>query len=468
MTMAVTMTHPRRVALLALVAASHRPFGTAAAPLRQRRQQEQREEATPAAWDEPPAIPEPSASASGPGSGSLIAMQFTADPYAGRDGLELVLAGEFGLAALRYAPSSFRFDGTDAYDAVYGEFCAHDPALDGADPSALPTAAARAAAAEHCGEHRRALPLRDVVAAAAARAAAAGAPPVAMGGLLFHEGFAGAGLLASALAAAAGPTPTRVVAEHPALRDALAACDVIRNRYRSDDCDAAKQRRLVADVVALLGRAPGAAAGDAPPRLYLKIPSASAAYLPELRAMYPDAPWAFVYRTADEALAKATARPRRAACARARRNPSAALAAHAAARLEGAGHADLEGPSADEVCALHLAALLEIAAREHALTGTGLLVSYELDLRSNADAVVDRILPYLGLGEEIRADPQGARDRVSQILSTKSNTSGARRGQDTQWRGESVDVREEVAAASRAFMSGGMESIANLREGVKL
>merc|ERR1711862_332293 len=84
------------------------------------------------------------------------------------------------------------------------------------------------------------------------------------------------------------------------------------------------------------------------------------------------------------------------------------------------------------------------------------------------DAVVDRILPYLGLGEEIRADPQGARDRVSQILSTKSNTSGARRSQDTQWRGESVDVREEVAAASRAFMSGGMESIANLREGVKL
>ena len=39
--------------------------------------------------------------------------------------------------------------------------------------------------------------------------------------LHFHEGHAGAGCLASALAAV-GPAPACVVAEHPALRDALA------------------------------------------------------------------------------------------------------------------------------------------------------------------------------------------------------------------------------------------------------
>ena len=62
----------------------------------------------------------------------------------------------------------------------------------------------------------------------------------------FHEGHAGAGLLASALNTVV-PAPMCVVVEHPSLRDALAACDVIRHRNRSNDCDSATQGRLVAN-----------------------------------------------------------------------------------------------------------------------------------------------------------------------------------------------------------------------------
>jgi len=441
------------IALLNLIAASQRHFGASAAPLRHPPQQERRAEAIDEA-DGPPDSIEPE-------GGSLIAMQFTADPYAGRDPLSLVLDGEFALVALRYAPNSFSDDGSDDYGAnVYGEFCAYDPALDGADPAARPTVAAAAGASEHCGEHRRSLPLKVVVEAVNDRDASSSSTmstlPVA--GLLFHEGYAGAGLLASAVAAVG---PARVVAEHPALRDALAACDVVRNRYHIEDCAAAKQQRLVVDIVALLARAPAGAVGG----LHLKLPSASAAYLPELHALFPDAKWAFVYRGAEEALAKATGRGR-ATCVKARRNPSSALAVHATALLEGSGHADLEGPSHNEVCALHLASLLDVAAQEHAGTGKGLLVSYELDL--NVESVVETILPYLGFGEEVHADPQGVRVLVADILSTRSNTSGASRGQDTQWTGESIPVSEEVAAASRAFMGGDMESIARMREADRL
>jgi len=454
----------RLVALLYLVAASHRHSGASAKPLRERqkrerRRQERRTEVVVVDEDEPPLdLPLPPAA-----TGSLLDLQFTTDPHAGRDPLDLVLDGTFALAALRYGPASFKagVGPADAYGPdVYGEFCAHDPALDGTAPAALPTAAARAGAADHCGEHRRTLPLGEVRAAVRARdAAAAGAPPpLPVAGLLFHEGRAGAGLLAGAVAAVG--RHVRVVAEHPALRDALATCDVVRNRYRKEDCDPARQRRLVEDVVALLAR-PGP---DGATRLYLKLSSGSTAYLPALRASYPNAPWVFVYREADDALAKATERGRQVGCVKARRNPSAALRDHAADRLPAAGHANLDSPSRLEVCALHLASLLRVATEEHARTGTGLLAAYELDVRDNVESVAGTLLPYLGLGEEVRADPAGVRDRVAQVLATQSDTSSARRGQDTTWRGETVQVSEEVTAASHAFMAADTEAIAKMRE----
>jgi len=154
------------------------------------------------------------------------------------------------LAGLRYASGSFRVDGDGSDDAsgadVYGELCAFDPALDESDPAARPTAATRMATSEHFREHRRMLPLAEVIAAARGRDVEAGAVALSVDTLHFHEGQAGAGLVVSALAAV-GPAPARVVAEHPSLRNALAACDVIRHRNRSDDCDAVTQGRIVAD-----------------------------------------------------------------------------------------------------------------------------------------------------------------------------------------------------------------------------
>lgn len=409
--------------------------------------------------DEPPLeIP---ARLGGDGGGSLIAMQFTADPHAGRDPVDMILGGELRLAAIRYSPRSFvaAADADDGYySEVHGEFCDYDPSSNKRDPARYPTTHAIASASEHCGEHARTLPLREVMVAVGDRDSSGKGRmrSLPVSGMLFHEGHSGAGLVSNAISSAFDSA--LVVAEHPALRDALGACDAVRNRHGIDGCSSAMRMRLVEDVIALLSRVPS----DSPlERLYLKLPSSSAAYLPDLRASYPDAAWTFSYRRAGHALAKATGGKRLKTCGRARRNPTAALSARSAEL-----GVDLETLSHREVCALHLSSLLDAAAGERERSGTGMLVSYDDDINvpGGADYLVDVVLPYLGLGEEIDSEPALVRDRVKDVLSVRSDASGRHgMGDGRRWNGEDVDVSEEVGAASRTFMKDSMDSIVRMR-----
>mmetsp|Transcript_31445 Transcript_31445/g.76036 ORF Transcript_31445/g.76036 Transcript_31445/m.76036 type:complete len:471 (+) Transcript_31445:100-1512(+) len=406
---------------------------------------------------------------------SLIAMQFTEDPHAGRDPVEMIIGGDLRLAAIRYSPNSFAANKNAAgddddgnYSDVHGEFCDYDPSLNKRDPAGLPTTHAIASASEHCGEHARTLPLREVMEAVRDHDSSSEGGgdgngkrtmrSLPVSGMLFHEGHSGAGLVSNAISSAFDSA--LVVSEHPALRDALGACDAVRNRYGIDECSSAMRMRLVEDVVALLSRTPS----DSPLRgLYLKLPSSSAAYLPDLRAMYPDAPWTYSYRRdAGHALAKATKDKRLKACGRARRNPTSALSTKSAE-----SGVDLESLSHLEICAIHLSSLLDVAAGERARSGTGMLVSYDDDVNvpGGADFLVDVVLPYLGLGEEIVRDPVLARNRVRDVLSLRSDASG-RHGMTRdgrRWVGEDIDVSEEVGAASRAFMKDSMDSIVRMR-----
>lgn len=386
---------------------------------------------------------------------SLIAQQFTEDPYAHRDRYEMIMNGELGLSSIRFAPSSFAADdGGDDFTEVYGEFCVYDSTLNKQDPSTYSTVHDIMGTSEHCGEHRYMMPLREVVTAVtkydSSRKSNMRQLPVS--GLLFHEGYSGAGLISNALATF---DSTLVIAEHPAIRDALSACDVIRNRYKIDDCSSDKQQRLVQDVITLLSRTHATSSIQ---HLYLKLSSQSSAYLPELRSLYPDAKWAFVYRNADHALAKATQRKRSGVCMKARRNPSMALSTKSTEY-----NIDLEALSHHEVCALHLSTLLDAAFKEHDESGTGMLISYDdviLDNKSNA--IVDDILPYLGMSKEIDANPQDVRERVSEILSLRSNSSRNNKQRDKKWNGESIQVSDEIGIASKMFMSDSMDAIARL------
>lgn len=423
--------------------------------------------------DEPPPPP-PGINGSG-GEESLIAMQFSPDPHAGRDRYEMIRNGELGLAALRIAPTSFGGGsygggvGGSSYENVHGEFCAYEYPSPGSssgvaedyDPARYPDFHAVASTSDHCGEHRYTLPLREVIATvndwdSSSVGGSRTMKRLPVTGLLFHEGHAGAGLISNALSTF---DTARVVSEHPALRDALSACDVNRNRYKVDDCSAEAQRELVRDVVTLLSRMPTSSSSNVE-KLYLKLPSGSAAYLPELRSLYPDAPWLFAYRDPAHALAKATTHKRNAECVRARRNPSSALAAKVSS--SGKGDIDLEKLSHHEVCALHLSTLLDAASNEHGTTGTGMILRYEDFVLDNPSSIVDDVLPYLGMGDEIESDTEGTRERVAKVLATKSSVVGVRNVDDRQWKegGEEIEVSEEVGNAARSFMGDSMDSIA--------
>jgi len=94
----------------------------------------------------------------------------------------------------------------------------------------------------------------------------------------------------------------------------MAASEHCREHHRTlplEEVIAAARARDVEVGVVALSVIP--ACSDGATRFYLELPSATAAYLPELHSLYPTARWVFVYRVANAALAKAAARPRCAA-----------------------------------------------------------------------------------------------------------------------------------------------------------
>ena len=226
--------------------------------------------------------------------------------------------------------------------------------------------------------------------------------------------------------------------------------------YCNKDCSPSAQQELVPvqDVISLLSRT----SDTSIKQLYLKLSSASAAYLHELRSLYPDAKWAFVYRSAEEVLAKNMQRKRNKTCIKARRNPSTALSAKS-----NQYNVDLEYLSHHEVCALHLSTLLDAAVKEHDESGTGMLISYNDVILQNADAIVEDVLPYFGLQNEIDSDPQGVKDRVKGVLSMRSNSVGKFDPEDRKWKGEHIEVTEEVGTAIRVFMSNSMDPVMRMR-----
>ncbi len=92
-------------------------------------------------------------------SESIVAQQFTVDPHAHRDRMEMIRNGELGLSGIRHGPKSF-VGGADVYAGdVYGEFCAFDPSLSKKDPAKYPTISAVMAESDHCSDHWYTMPL---------------------------------------------------------------------------------------------------------------------------------------------------------------------------------------------------------------------------------------------------------------------------------------------------------------------
>jgi len=406
---------------------------------------------------------------------SLIAQQFTTDPYASYDNIQMILNGQLKLAGIRYHPTSFAIDDNNVeYSEVYGDFCVYDTQINKSNPSFYPTIKDVMSTSNHCGEHRYSILLNEVMDAISNRGdedkvktlqpdgvvsfysfcahlmfvfiyshvtfTPLPSPPTHNTTQIFHQGHSGAGLISNALSGAFDST--LVVSEHQALHSALSACDVIHNRYKSDNCSSSKQEKLIKDIITLLGRTDDMSVEH----LFLKFESASTAYLSTIRKLYPTAKWTFSYRKAEETLSKSMERKRNVTCLKAKRNPTMALA-----NKSSANNLDLEQLSSHEVCALHLSTLFEEAVKEHSVSGTGLLISYDDILESNT-IIIEKVLPYLGL----TVDTQETKDRVSDILKTRSNSRSSKKsGKAWDISDESeIEISQEVHDAVKKFMSG--------------
>lgn len=100
---------------------------------------------------------------------------------------------------------------------------------------------------------------------------------------------------------------------------------------------------------------------------------------------------------------------------------------------------------------LHLSSLLDMATRVNEKSGTGLLVSYDHELLPTiiTNSVLEVILPYFGLKQEIDANPMLVREKVTKVLVQKSNNL-ARGGEI--WTKEEIRVSDEVKAASTLYL----------------
>lgn len=148
----------------------------------------------------------------------------------------------------------------------------------------------------------------------------------------------------------------------------------------------------------------------------------------------------------------------------------------------------LETLSHEEVCALHLSSLVDVASEEHDRSSSGLLISYDDDLLSKNvnDVMVDVILPYLGLQDDIDTLLSSSSstttednniiivDRIADILAVRSNTAhigssssrggGSKVRDDKMWYGVGEEwdliVSTEVSEASKVYMTESMDGIA--------
>lgn len=381
---------------------------------------------------------------------SDVEMQFSDDPYAGQDKLDMIKSGLAHLAAIRFESTSFSSE-NGGYTGVYGDFCVYDAQLNQVeDPSLYPTVEEMMLTSEHCGEHTYTLPLDEVVAAVSSFDINSGQmnPPVE--GLLFHVGHAGAGILSNVLATFESAL---VVPEHPAIHDALFACDYIHNRFESENCSSSAQKQLVEDVIHLATRSSDASITHA----YIKFHADSTAYLSMVRDIIPDTPWTFHYRDSETTLAKST-QPKTNSCVMTRRQPSFVLAQKAKDF-----NIDLDEMSHEDLCALQLSTLLDVATEEYEISDTGLLIQYEQLLEPGF--ITGTALPHLGLQAEIDADPATVSANVEATLSTKSNARGIPGGKKVKkWNANDdvVHISDQVRAASELFMGNAMEAFARL------
>lgn len=350
---------------------------------------------------------------------SLVAMQFSPDPYRGQSKKNFILSGQFSLVHVHISPNG----------EVHGVFCEFQAQR--RDPSRAPRFLDLYGESTHCQEHGATFPLHGIAEACRERdlqksSRTSSVEPTAF---IFHQPKSGSTLLTNMIAVS--NDNTQVVSEPNAIHE------IVNCRKCSDEM---KQQALQ-DTIYLLGRS---STNDNEQQLYIKLSaSVTAAGLPLITDTYPDTKWLFVHRDLTVILQKlVNHRSERRQCAENRKhNPGPHVTQYLASQhniINAKRHIE----TAEQACAAYLAtnvAIVQEAMASSSSTTAALKVSYETDLTTMAN--IQRVFDFLEVKE-----PQW--ERVEQQRN-KHALGGA------DWKGEAaLAISSQVASATAEFAVG--------------
>ena len=343
---------------------------------------------------------------------SLIALQFSKDPYADQDKMELILSGQFMLINVHMTSN----------EDIYGDFCEFNFDAQQEDPSLVPRFIDLHQTV-HCQEHHVTLPLLEV--AKACRKQDKGTKmmhSMEPNAFIFHQPKSGSTLLTNMIAAS--QPGSRLISESSAVGNILGC----------NNCDHHAKMEALQDAIYMLGRT--SSTDDQQQHFYIKFSAPSTAGLSVVRESFPDTKWLFVYRDADVILQKLMNHriERRNCHMKKRRNPGNAMSDFLVSQNKDISNL----VTAEQVCAAYLAtntaAVNEELARPHSM---GRLVDYDQDLMT-ADGI-QKVFEYL----EIPLDWE-------RIAEQRKKQATGGRGQE--WKGESeLTVSHEVKSATSEF-----------------
>lgn len=350
-----------------------------------------------------------------PDNGSLIASQFSQDPYAGQDKLQLILAGQFKLMTVHMSSDN----------DIFGSFCEFEFSGQDEDPSLVPRFV-DLHQTPHCEEHHITLPLLEVAKACREYDKAGSKMMHSMlpNAFIFHQPKSGSALLTNIISAS--QPGSRVISESSAVGNILGC----------NNCTHHAKVEALQHAMYLLGRTSSTAAAAADQYLYVKISAAGTTGIRVVLESFPDTKWVFVTRDLDVILQKIMNHriDRRNCDVKKRRNPGPHMSDFLMSLEKSIN--DLE--TAEQVCAAFLATNRATVREElDRPDSLGLLVEYTDDLL--IEEGIQKVLEYL----EISPDW----DRIEDQRKKKANG-----GRGEEWIGESeIVVSPAVKSANAEF-----------------
>jgi len=379
---------------------------------------------------------------------SLVAAQFTPDPYLHSDKLQMILNRQLQLVGC--SPSHLNYlsksspppkDEEDEITCYYCDLGQDIWKEQKVNPSLYSSFRDMIGQSIHCDSHVYPFPLQKTAQQARQYDSEHNLTVASVKGVVHNQPSSGSSVLMNAIIVGEGDK-ARVYSDHPAVIDLVNLCS--DGVVRDEDCDIEKQVDALKDLVYLLSRTE-----PKEESIYLKMIPSSTANMSVLKSALTNqnnTKWIYVWRDANEMLTKVTSKKRH-SCLKKRNNPSEGLLNF----VKGFGYDDLQSLTDEEVCSAYYAYNHEMALYQLPLHDPNtVILNYESSIKNHAN-----LMSVLANHFSIPIDDNN--DKVTSQLKKKSHSRSSGRNVDS-WVEEEDEpnfnlekVREAVVNANKKF-----------------